>query len=64
VNVARSGDRRGAYAVLVRKPERIKALERPKRIWEMTLKRIFKKSVGKLLIGFIFLRIGISGGPL
>jgi len=32
--VARKGDRRGAYRVLVGKPERRSPLERPRRKWE------------------------------
>jgi hypothetical protein len=37
------GERRGAYRVLVGKPERKRPLERPRRRGRIILKRIFKK---------------------
>jgi hypothetical protein len=55
---------RGVYMILVRKPEGRKTLGRPKRRWEVILKLIFKKSAGKTLIGYIWLRIGTDGGLL
>jgi hypothetical protein len=36
--VARVGERRGAYRVLVRKPEGTRTLGRPVRIWEDDIK--------------------------
>jgi hypothetical protein len=37
------GERRGAYRVLVRKPERKISLGRPRRRWEDNIKIIFDK---------------------
>jgi hypothetical protein len=41
--VARMGDRRGAYMVLVEKPEEKIPLERPKCRWEDTIKTYLQK---------------------
>jgi len=38
--------RRGAYRVLVGKPEGRRQLERPRRRWRIILKRIFRKGMG------------------
>ena len=38
VHVARMGERRCAYRVLVRKPERMRLLERPRRRFEDNIK--------------------------
>jgi len=38
-HVARMGERRGIYRVLVGKPERTRPLRRPKRRWEDNIKR-------------------------
>jgi len=37
-HVARMGERRGVYRVLVGKPERTRPLGRPRRRWEDTIK--------------------------
>jgi len=37
-HVARMGERRGVYRVLVRKPEGKRPLERPRRRWEDNIK--------------------------
>jgi hypothetical protein len=42
-HVARVGDRRVAYRVLMRKPEGIRPLRRPRRRWRIILKWIFKE---------------------
>jgi hypothetical protein len=59
-NIARVGERRGAYRVLwgnVREGDRLEDID----IDEMViLKRIFKKWVGTL-IGYIWLSIGTGG---
>jgi len=63
-HVARMGDRRGAYRVLVGKPE-------GKDHWtdididgSIILKCIFKKWDGEAWTGLIWLRIGTGGGRL
>jgi len=38
-HVARMGERRGVYRVLVGKPEGERQLERPKRRWEYNIKK-------------------------
>ena len=44
--VARTGERRGAYSVVVGKPERKRPLGRPRRIWEDNIK-IGLREVGR-----------------
>jgi hypothetical protein len=41
--VARTGERRGVYKVLVGKPEEKKPLGRPRRRWEDNIRWIFRK---------------------
>ena len=43
---ARTGERRGAYSVVVGKPERKRPLGRPRRIWEDNIK-IGLREVGR-----------------
>ena len=43
LHVACIGERKGAYTVLVGRPEGKSPLERPRRIWEDNIKMIFKK---------------------
>jgi hypothetical protein len=57
-HVARVGDSRGAYRVLVRKPEGRRPLERPRRI---ILKLICERLDGGAWTGSIWLRIGTGG---
>jgi hypothetical protein len=68
-HVARMGERRGAYRVLVGKPEGRRPLGRPRRRWEvntllLVLRRIFGKWDGDVWTGLCWLRIGTSGGRL
>jgi hypothetical protein len=64
-NVARMGERRKVYRVLVGKLEGKRPLERPRRRWEdgikMDLREIGWRGVWS---GFTWLRIGIVGGLL
>ena len=60
-HVARMGERRGAYKVLVGKPERKRPLGRPRRRWEDNIK-IDLQEVG--CGGVDWLRIGAVGGHL
>ena len=57
------GDRKGAYRVLVGKPEVRRPLGRPRRRWE-DIKWIFKKWYGEAWTGLISIRIQTGGGRL
>jgi hypothetical protein len=63
-HVARMGERRGVYRVLVRRLEGKRPLERPRRRWEDNI----KMDLGEIRIdgrnGFGWFRIGSSGGLL
>jgi hypothetical protein len=65
-HVARLGEKRNAYRILVGKPEGRRPLGRPRRMWmgniKMDLREIGWDGVD--WIGFIWLRIGTSGGLL
>jgi hypothetical protein len=58
------GEGRGAYRVLVGRPEGRRPLGRPRRRWEDNIKLIFKKWDGGAWTGLIWLRIGTGGGLL
>ena len=58
-HVARMGERRGVYRVLVGKPEGKRPLGRPRRRWEDNIKMDLQKwDVGVVGIGWSWLRIG------
>ena len=63
-HVARMGERRGAYRVLVGKPEEENHLGDPGEYVRTTLKWIFEKWDGEEWIGSIRLRIGTGFGLL
>jgi hypothetical protein len=63
-HVARAGEGRNVYRVLMRKPEGKKPLERPRRRWEDGTKWTLGRLVGAVWSGFTWLRIGIAGGLL
>jgi hypothetical protein len=63
-HVARLGERRDAYRILVEKPDRKKPLGRPGVNGSIILKRIFKKRGGGASTGLICVRIGTGGGLL
>jgi hypothetical protein len=63
-HVADMGDRRGAYRVLVRKPEGKRPLGNLSVDWRLILTHILKKSLGCAWTGLIWLRIGKTGGLL
>ena len=42
-HVARTGEKRGSYRVLVRKPEGKRPLEKPRRRWEDNIKMDFQE---------------------
>jgi hypothetical protein len=55
-HVARMGEERGAYSVLVGRPEGRRPLGRPRHRWRIILKWIFKKWDGGAWTGLIWLR--------
>jgi len=60
--VARLGERRGVYRVLVAKPEGERSLGRPRYRWENNIKMDLQKVVWGT--GLIWRRIGTGGGHL
>jgi hypothetical protein len=63
-HVARMGDWRGVYRVLVGRPDRKRPLGRPRSKWEDNIK-IYLQEVGwEALTGLLWLRIGTDGGCL
>jgi hypothetical protein len=64
VYVTCMGQIRNAYKILVSKPERKRPLRRPKHRWKLILECITGKYGGNLWTGFMWLRIGTSGGLL
>ena len=63
-HVARVGERRGAYRVLVGNPEVNTPFRRPRRRWEDNLRWIFRKWDVGIWTGSSWLRIGTGGGHL
>jgi len=63
-HVARIGERRGLYRVLVGKPEGKSPLGRPRRRWEDNIKWIFSKWDVDVWTGWSWLRIGTGCGHL
>jgi hypothetical protein len=57
------GERRGAYRVLVEKPEGRRPFGRRRSRWKIILKRVFKKWDGAL-VEIMWLSVGTSGGIL
>jgi hypothetical protein len=63
-HVACMEDRRGAYRVLVRRPEGWRPLGRCGHRWRIMLKWIFKKWDGEAQSRLIWLRLGTGDGHL
>ena len=63
-HVARVDERRGAYRVLVEKPERKRSLRRPRRRWEDNIKMVIQEVEWREWTGLIWLRLGTGGGQL
>ena len=63
-HVARMGEGRGVYRVLVGKPEGKRPLGRPRRRWECNIKWIFRKWDVGIWTGCSWLRLGTGGGHL
>ncbi|KAJ4440590.1 hypothetical protein ANN_08736 [Periplaneta americana] len=62
-HVARMGESRNAYRVLVGRPEGKRPLGRPRRRWEDNIKMDLREVGYMIETGLILLRIGINGGP-
>jgi hypothetical protein len=63
-HVARMGEGRNVYRVLVGKPEEKRPLERPRCRWEDGSEWTFGRGAGGMWSGFTWLRIGIAAGLL
>jgi hypothetical protein len=63
-HVARMGDDRKVYKVLVGKPEVKRPLGRPKGIWEDWIRMDHRETGWGVWSGFSWLRIGTAGGIL
>jgi hypothetical protein len=63
-HVARMGEGRGVYRVLVRKPEGKRPLGRPRRRWEDNIRMDFRKWDVGVWFGSGWFRIGTVGGRL
>jgi hypothetical protein len=62
-HVARRGDGKGAYRVLLGRPEGNGPLGRHRHRWEDDVKEDFQNWVEEVWNGLIWLRLGIGGGP-
>jgi hypothetical protein len=58
------GEKSNAYRILVGKPEGNRQLGRPRRRWVNNIKMDLRKIGWGGMIGFMWLRIGTSGGLL
>jgi len=63
-HVARMGERRGVYRVLVGISEEIRQLGRPRFRWEYNIKMNLQEVVWESWTGSSWLRIGTGGGHL
>jgi hypothetical protein len=64
-HVARMGEGRGAYRVLVGRPDRTRALGRPSHRWENNIKMDLRRSaIFEAWTRLLWLRIGTDGGRL
>jgi hypothetical protein len=63
-HVARMGEGRGAYRILVGRPEGRRPLGRPRRRWEDNIKIDLQEVGGGAWTGLIWFRIGTGGGLL
>ena len=63
-HVARMGERRGIYRILVGKPQGKRPLRRSRRRWEDNIKMDLQEVGGVVGTGWSWLRIGTGGGHL
>ena len=64
VHVARMGEIKGLYSVLLKKPERKRPLGRPMRRWEDNIKMEIQEVGCGAWTRSMWLRIGTGGGHL
>jgi hypothetical protein len=62
--VPRMGERRGAYRVMVGKPEGMRPVGRPRRRWKVDIKMELQEVVWEAWNGLILLIVGTGGGHL
>jgi hypothetical protein len=58
------GEKRGAYRILVGRPEGRQPLARPRRRWDYNIKMDLKEVGWRAWTGLSWLRIGTGGGIL
>ena len=63
-HVARMGEKRGSYRVLVRKPDGKRPLGTPSLRWECNIKMDLEEVEWGAWTGLIWLRVGTGGGHL
>jgi len=63
-HVARMGERRGVYRIMVGKPKGKRLLGRPRRGWEDNIKMDLQEVGCRVWTGSGWLRIGTGGGHL
>jgi hypothetical protein len=63
-HVASMGEMRNVHNILVGKPKEKRPLGKPRRRWEDNIGMDLREVGGKVWTGFIWLRIGTSGGLL
>jgi len=63
-HAARTGERRGAYRVLMERPERMRPLGRHECKWEDYIQMYLQEMGREAWSGLIWLRIGTGGGHL
>ena len=56
--VARNGEKRGTYIVLVQKPDGKKSLGRPRRRWENNIKMYLQEVGWRAWTGLVCIRVG------
>jgi hypothetical protein len=58
------GERIGVYRILVGTPERKRTLGRPRHRWKDEIRMYIREIGWKVWTGFVWLRVGSSGGLL
>ena len=63
-HVAHKGERKGAYCVLVERPDGTRPLGRPRRRWEGNIKKAIQEVGCRARTGLIWLRVGTGSERL